>query len=104
MHGWRALGTTIATALLASALFAVAAFAHAELLGSKPRQGQTLERSPARVVLTFSEAIDTGLVQLQVQDAAGHRADRSEPFHPGGREEFGAVRLKPWLEGTYIAS
>jgi copper transport protein len=104
MHGWRGLGTTFTAALLVSAVFAVAAFAHAELLGSKPRQGQTLERSPSSVVLTFSEGIDTGLVQLQVEDAAGRRADRGEPFHPGGREEVVAVRLRPRLEGKYVAS
>jgi methionine-rich copper-binding protein CopC len=104
MHGWRGLGTTFAAALLVTAVFAVTAFAHAELLGSKPRQGQTLERSPSRVVLTFSEGIDTGLVQLQVEDAAGRRADLGEPFHPGGREELVAVRLKPRLEGRYVAS
>jgi copper transport protein len=104
MHGWRGLATTLGTALLVYALVAVAAFAHAELLGSKPRHGQTLERSPSRVLLTFDEGIDTGLVQLQVEDAEGRRADRGEPFHPGGREELVAVRLRPRLEGTYIAS
>ena len=104
MHGWRGLATTFASALLLCAVFAVAAFAHAELLGSKPRHGQTLERSPTRVLLTFDEGIDTGLVQLQVENAAGRRADRGEPFHPNGREELVAVRLRPRLEGTYVAS
>lgn len=98
------LTAILAAALIASALFAAAAFAHAQLLGSKPRQGQTLERAPHRVVLTFDEAIDTGFVQLQVEDAAGRRADRGKPFHPAGRQALVAVRLRRELKGTYIAS
>jgi methionine-rich copper-binding protein CopC len=103
MTGVGRLALAVLAAIVASALVAAAAFAHAQLLGSKPRHGETLERSPARVVLTFDEGIDTGLVQLQVEDAAGRRAHRGEPFHPGGREELVAVRLRPGLEGTYVA-
>jgi copper transport protein len=97
------LAVGLAAALLALALLAATAFAHATLLGSKPRNGQTLERAPARVLLEFDEAIDTGFVQLRVEDANGRRADRGEPFHPGGREELVAVRLRPGLDGTYVA-
>lgn len=93
----------VLAALLASTLLAAVAFGHAQLLGSKPRHGQTLERSPARVLLTFDEGIDIGFVQLRVEDAAGRRADRGEPFHAAGREELVAVRLRPGLEGTYVA-
>jgi copper transport protein len=103
MTGVARFAVAVMAALLASALLAGVAFAHAQLLGSKPRQGQTLERSPARVLLTFDEGIDIGFVQLRVEDARGRRADRGEPFHPAGREELVAVRLRPGLDGTYVA-
>ena len=92
------------SALLALAVFAGAALAHAELLRSKPAGGQMLERSPRSFVLTFDEAIDTEFVQLRVTDSAGRRVDRGAAHHPGGREELVAVRLRRGLEGTLTAS
>jgi copper transport protein len=94
----------LSAALLALALTAVPAFGHAQLLGSKPAAGQTLERAPQRFVLTFDEAIDTQFVQLEVRDASGRRADRGEAYHPGGSEERVAVRLRPDIEGRIVAS
>jgi copper transport protein len=91
-------------ALLAAALVAATAYAHAELLSSKPKDGETLSRSPGEFVLTFDEGIETDFVQLQVEDAAGGNAAQGEPFHPQGRDELVAVRLRPDLAGTYVAS
>jgi copper transport protein len=90
--------------MLVFAVLAAAALGHAKLLESFPKAGQVLERSPRAVVLVFNEAIDAEFVQLQVQDNAGRRVDRAEPYHPGGREERLGVRLRPELEGTYVAS
>lgn len=90
--------------MLGLGVFATTAVGHAKLLESRPKAGQILERSPRTVVLVFNEAIDAEFVQLQVQDSAGRRVDRAEPYHPGGREERLAVRLQPRLDGTYVAS
>jgi copper transport protein len=98
------LTLALAAATLGFAVLAAAALGHAKLLESFPKAGQVLERSPRTVVLVFNEAIDAEFVQLQVQDNAGRRVDRAEPYHPGGREERLAVRLRPELEGTYVAS
>src|ERR687896_1222560 len=94
----------LVVALLGSAVFAATALGHAALLESKPKPGQVLERSPRAVMLVFDEAIDPEFVQLQVEDRAGRRVERGEPYHPGGREERLAVRLEPGLEGAYAAS
>ena len=94
----------VVTATLASVTFASAAFAHAELLRSSPRDGQVVERSPRVVVLTFDEGIEAAFVRLRVQDAGGRRVDRGEPYHPGGREDRLAVELESKLEGRYFAS
>jgi copper transport protein len=98
------LTLALVAALLGSAVLAATALGHATLLGSKPKAGQVLERSPRTVVLVFDEAIDPEFVRLQVEGADGRRVDRGEPYHPGGREERVAVRLAPRLAGAYTAS
>src|SRR5918996_4397454 len=99
----RRLTLALLAALLGGAVLAATALGHAKLLGSKPRAGQVLERSPRTMVLVFNEEIDPEFVRLQVADSAGHRVDRGAPYHPGGREERLAVRLEPDLEGAYAA-
>jgi copper transport protein len=98
------LALILVAALLGGAVLAATALGHATLLESNPKAGQVLERSPRTVVLVFDEAIDAEFVRLQVEDSAGRRVDRGEPYHPGGREERLAVRLEPRLEGRYAAS
>jgi copper transport protein len=98
------LTLALVAALLGGAVLAATALGHATLLESKPKPGQVLERSPRTVVLVFDEAIDAEFVRLQVEDRAGRRVDRGEPYHPGGGEERLAVRLEPGLEGAYAAS
>src|SRR5918999_4840504 len=97
------LTLALLAAMLGIAALAATALGHATLLGSKPKAGQVLERSPRTVLLIFDEAIDPEFVQLQVADRAGRRVDRGGPYHPGGREERLAVRLQPGLEGPYVA-
>jgi copper transport protein len=104
MRLWSQLALALVAALLGSAVLAATALGHATLLESKPKPGQVLERSPRTVLLVFDEAIDPEFVRLQVEDRAGRRVDRGEPYHPGGREERMAVRLEPELEGAYVAS
>lgn len=91
-------------AVLLPAVCAATALGHAQLLRSAPRDGQTLERSPRAVVLTFNEGIEASFVRLRVQDAAGRRVDRGAPYHPRGREELLAIRLQDDLTGRYVAS
>jgi len=90
--------------LLAAVLLPAAALGHAELLYSKPKAGQVLDRSPSMFLLVFEEEIDLGLVQLEVRDSSGRSVERGEPFNPGGHGERVAVRLQPGLEGTIAAS
>jgi copper transport protein len=95
---------TTVIALLLSALFATTAFGHAQLLGSDPRDGQTLKRSPRTVTLTFNEGIEAEFVRLRVEDSSGRSVSRGDPYHPRDREELVAVRLQPGLEGRIVAS
>jgi copper transport protein len=93
-----------AALLLAGALVPAGASGHAELLYSKPKAGQVLDRSPNRFLLVFEEEIDLGLVQLEVRDSSGRSVARGDPFNPGGNGARVAVRLEPGLEGTIVAS
>ena len=103
MRGSFRLIAATCAGMVGSLALAAGAFAHADLLGTQPREGQVLKRPPRVVVLTFNEGIDPGLVRLQVSDAQGRRVDRGDVFHPGGREEVLALRLAPQLEGTIVA-
>jgi copper transport protein len=104
MDRLRRISAVLLVVLLAAALAAGTAYAHAMLLSSEPEDGETLGHSPKVFVLTFDEGIETDFVQLQVEDSAGREADQGEPYHPGGRDELVAVRLRPALAGTYVAS
>jgi copper transport protein len=104
MHRLFSFSAALLTALIAAAAVAGMAFAHAQLLSSKPKDGEALKQSPREFVLTFDEGIETDFVQLRVEDAAGQSADQGEPYHPQGREELVAIRLRSALEGTYVAS
>jgi copper transport protein len=90
-------------AVLVTVLLPADALGHAKLLRSSPSGGDVLERAPRAVVLTFDEGIDSAFVQLQVYDTAGRRVDRGAPYHPDGREELVAVRLRPRLAGRFVA-
>lgn len=98
------LTLVLMAAMVGIAVLAATALGHATLLGSKPKAGQVLERSPRTVQLVFDEAIDPEFVRLQVKDRMGRRVDRGGPYHPGDREERLAVRLERGLEGAYVAS
>ena len=104
MHRLPRLAAALLAALLAAAVVAAMAFAHAQLLSSEPEHGETLSHSPREFVLTFDEAIETDVVQLEVVDAAGGQAHRGSAYHKDGRDELVAIRLRPGLDGTYIAS
>jgi len=48
---------------------AQAAYAHATLLSSSPEDDAVLQRSPSRVVLRFSESVETPFGALRVLDS-----------------------------------
>jgi copper transport protein len=90
-------------AVLVTILLPADASGHAKLLRSSPSEGDVLERAPRAVVLTFDEGIASDFVQLEVYDTAGRRVDTGAPYHPDGREELVAVRLRPKLAGRFVA-
>ncbi|MFD8270611.1 copper resistance CopC/CopD family protein [Streptomyces flaveolus] len=79
------------------------ASAHAALTGSDPRQGAVVDKAPAQVSLTFSEAVSLDDDSLRVLDPKGQRVDDGRPAGAGGTTY--AVKLHAGLpDGTYTVA
>lgn len=100
----RRLGAAVAAVVAVVLLTAAPAAAHAELTGTEPPSGAVLERPPARVELSFSEAVEVSLGSIRIYDAAGDRRDAGRARHPEGRANAVAVDLPAFGPGTYVAT
>jgi copper resistance protein C len=91
---------------LAAAVFALsslwlgggAAYAHAHLQRSDPRDGSTVIPAPNQVALWFSESLQPAFSGVEVRDAQGSRVDQGEPQISGAAMRIGVKALSP---GTY---
>ncbi|CUU57217.1 copper transport protein [Parafrankia irregularis] len=91
----------VAVALLGTAL---PASAHAVLERSDPVGGAALDQAPARVTLTFSEAVSVKSDAIRVLDATGARADDGEAKNGSSASEV-TIALRSGLgTGTYVVS
>jgi copper transport protein len=92
-------------ALLALALAAPAAQAHATLESTAPQRGATVHAQPRQVVFGFNEPVEGTFGAVRVFDARARRVDDNHVSHPGGVGSKLAVGLKPNLpKGTYTAT
>ena len=100
--GRRALPLILLVAALAAPS---AASGHAVLKGSEPLSGATEKREPTQVSFTFSEPVEGNFGAIRVYDRNGAQVESGEAFHPGGKGELLATRLKDGLpKGTYTAT
>ena len=90
-----------AAAVLLLAALAAPAFAHAMLRMASPSAGATVRVAPARVTLTFSEAVEPAFSSVEVRDAAGARVDLGAVAQDGSAPNALVVRLKPLAAGVY---
>ena len=92
--------------LLAGALIAApAAWAHAQLLGTSPLSGSTVQVQPKQVIFKFGEHVGGALGAVRVYDAEGNEVDDLQVTHPNGNTHWMGVGLKPHLpHGTYTAT
>ncbi len=97
----RAVALAVAGLLLVPA----AASAHATLEGTAPARGAKLGQAPSEVRFRFDESVEASFGALRVFDAHGRAVQAGAAFHPGGRGNVVAVRLKPGLgRGAYTAT
>jgi copper transport protein len=92
-------------ALVALAIAAPAASAHATLEGTTPARGAALKAEPTQVVFRFDEPVEGTFGAVRVYDAKGRRVDDSRVSHPGGAGSKIAVGLRSGLgHGAYTAT
>ena len=92
-------------ALAALALAPATASAHATLEATVPARGAKLAKAPAQVSFRFDESVEAEFGALRVFDSHGRPVQDGAAFHPGGRGNTVAVKLKPGLgQGAYTAT
>jgi methionine-rich copper-binding protein CopC len=89
----RRTGLIVVAALAALWLASGLAHAHSQLLSSSPADGATLVEPPARVVLTFNEALIPDVDSVSINDGLGNVVS-SQSIEPDG-----AVLSVPWPAG-----
>ena len=63
------------------------------------------ERAPGQVVLRFSEPVEIAFGAVRVFDADGAQVQQGEPFHPRGRDDEVAIRLRDGVaDGGYTVT
>ncbi|HEY7063442.1 MAG TPA: copper resistance protein CopC [Chloroflexota bacterium] len=100
-HPWRAArGAAIGLVGLITALLTPAlAFAHAELVSSKPGNGEQVLTPPAAVEIKYSEGVQLG--EAKVVDASGRRVDRGDLTVDPSDHTLITVPLQDMGEGIY---
>jgi len=104
----RLLGGVLAALVLASAgalASSPAASAHAQLLGTSPASGSTVQVQPSEVIFEFNQDVGGTLGAVRVYDAQGNEVDDLDVTHPAGNEHWMGVGLKAHLpDGTYTGT
>jgi copper transport protein len=96
--------STLAACLGAMA-FASSASAHAQLLGTSPESGSTVQTQPAEVIFKFGEHVGGTVGAVRVYNEKGDEVDNLDVSHPEGQSHWMGVGLKPRLpDGTYTAT
>jgi copper transport protein len=101
---WSRPAIAVALILVGVLGFAAPAFAHAQLIGTSPANGAVLAVPPARVVLTFGEAVQAPPTAIEVYNAAGQRVRTGQVGHPAGRADQVQISLPRSMQGTYVVS
>ncbi len=81
------------------------ALAHAQLTGTIPQAGATVQTQPPLVVFEYNQAVGFTPGAVRVYDAQGNEVDDGEVQHPAGVQSRLGVGLKAGLQpGTYTAT
>ena len=95
----------LALALVGVLASAPAAWAHAQLLGTSPTAGATVQVQPKQVIFEFNQDVGGTLGAVRVYDAQGNEVDDLNVSHADGNEHWMGVGLKAHLpDGTYTAT
>jgi copper transport protein len=104
-RGPRRYAAAFVVALAVSAIAPANALAHAQLLGTQPVSGTTLQSTPHEVIFEFNQAVGGTLGAVRAYNAAGKEVDSGDVSHPDGNEHWMGVGLPAQLpDGTYTAT
>jgi copper transport protein len=103
-HRGRAVRRLLAAMTVAAACAALpsGAWAHAALLDTSPQASVTVDGSPARVSLTYSEAVEPSFAVVSVSDAAAHPQTTGPPKRSPANPDTLQVPLKHLTKGWYL--
>jgi methionine-rich copper-binding protein CopC len=93
----RSLGVVTVTVFALSSLWlgGEAAYAHAHLQRSEPRDGSIVISAPNQVEIWFTENLEPAFSGVEVRDAQGSRVDQGEPQISGATMRIGLKALRP---------
>ena len=94
---WRVV--FVASALAVSGF--TAAQAHTHLVQAVPVVGSTVQTSPPRIEISFSEAVEPAFSVIEVHDQKGERVDQGKPEVDPANPKVLRVMLKPLAAGAY---
>lgn len=97
----RALSWSVIGWVLLSALWCVAALAHASLVGSSPSAGGELSAPPEQVRLRFSEPVFAEFDPVEVRDEGGQRVDQGDARVDPQDARAVVASLEELPEGSY---
>ncbi|MFL6116072.1 MAG: copper resistance CopC/CopD family protein [Catenulispora sp.] len=104
-HSHRVVAFLTAALCLWAVAAAPAASAHATVVATDPADGALLAAAPARVTITYSEAVELQLGALRVFAPDGSQVEAGSAEHLAGKPETASVPLKAGLKnGTYVVS
>lgn len=90
--------------LLALALQSQVAEAHANLIRSEPTANSTLDASPDRITIWFSEPMEAAFSEIQVLNATGVRVDNRDSAVDANDLTLMSVNLPELPDGTYTVA
>src|SRR5207253_3277122 len=96
------LVVSLAVAALLAAVAPAAAWAHAALLHTSPSASVITNSAPARVLLTYSEAVEPRFAIVSVTDAAGHQVTTAPPTRSAADPDTLVVPLRRTGQGWYL--
>ena len=89
---------------LALAVQSQVAEAHANLIRSEPPANSTLDASPDRITLWFSEPMEAAFSEIQVLNSAGARVDSKDSAVDANDLTLMSVNLPELPDGTYTVA
>ena len=96
--------TVLLACVLALAAQSQVAEAHANLIRSEPPANSTLDASPGRITIWFSEPMEAAFSEIQVLDATGARVDNRDSTVDANDPIVMSVSLPALPDGTYTVA